>query len=190
MNVFENVKEGTTAKEIAYKYLGRPNRIVGNKLWYNSPFRSEKIPSFMVTDSFHDFGEGWHGDGVDLLSRLYRMKPVDAARMIAKDFGLPYENEYESEYIINLRRKEREEKQKAKEALEKWFNDTFVKVCETLEYLRLAIEHLAKYPVAKCLAQSDYDYVDYIADQFVVATTTEEKLELYKNREVIERWTI
>ena len=188
MNIFAEIKDRVSAKDIAYRYLGNPHKRIGDKLWYPSPFRQEKIPSFVVSDSFHDFGENWHGDGVDLVGRLYNMKPADAAKMIAKDFGIAYENEYESEYIIKLRKKEREERENAKRMLEEWFNDTYDGLCDIYDMYRLAEKVLEKKIVAKCLLQSDIDRLEYVMDKFISAKTTEDKLEIYKNREEIDKW--
>lgn len=52
-----------------------PAKIKGNRLWYRSPLRQEKTPSFKVeTDrnTWYDFGIGTGGDIVDLAKSVYR----------------------------------------------------------------------------------------------------------------------
>lgn len=52
-----------------------PAKIKGNRLWYRSPLRQEKTPSFKVeTDrnTWYDFGLGNGGDIIDLAKLVYR----------------------------------------------------------------------------------------------------------------------
>ena len=52
-----------------------PAKTKGNRLWYRSPLRQEKTPSFKVeTDrnTWYDFGIGTGGDIVDLAKLVYR----------------------------------------------------------------------------------------------------------------------
>jgi hypothetical protein len=55
----------------------------GDELWYCSPFRDEKTPSFKVTLSknlFYDFGEGRGGTALDLVMYLLNTDLRDALR--------------------------------------------------------------------------------------------------------------
>lgn len=53
------------------------------------PFHQEKTPSFHIyPDSFKCWGCGEHGDGIDFVSKLYELKPLEAARLIAEKFGI------------------------------------------------------------------------------------------------------
>ena len=190
MSMFELVKESVTCKEIAEKYLGKPKTIKSNRWWYYSPFREETAPSFIADEKgFHDFGECWHGGQIDLVARLFNITPFEAVKVIVKDFGLSV-NEYESAYIVELRKKEREERRKAVEQLELWFNRVYCKLCDKFQEFELCKEHLSKYPVAKCYVEIDLDHIDYIITEFIKAKTTNDKLKLYKHREEIEKWII
>lgn len=56
--------------EILSKLAIQPHRINKNKVWYLSPFRQERTPSFQVDlqkNRWYDFGEGTGGDVVDLV---------------------------------------------------------------------------------------------------------------------------
>ena len=79
-----------------------PAKIKGNRLWYRSPLRQEKTPSFKVeTDrnTWYDFGIGTGGDIVDLAKLVYRSDnigyisdiitrrcPVPSVRKVALSF--------------------------------------------------------------------------------------------------------
>lgn len=80
-----------------------PAKIKGNRLWYRSPLRQEKTPSFKVeTDrnTWYDFGIGTGGDIVDLAKLVYRSDnigyisdiitrrcPVPSVRKVALSFS-------------------------------------------------------------------------------------------------------
>lgn len=55
------------------------------------PFHQEKTPSFTVTPDkqmFYCFGCGVGGDGIAFIAKLRGLRPLEAARMIARHFGL------------------------------------------------------------------------------------------------------
>ena len=72
------------AKQIKIEeYLGRigiyPTKQNGNNLWYKSPFRDEKEPSFKVNlgiNQWHDFGSGDKGSIIDLAMKLHQTDSV------------------------------------------------------------------------------------------------------------------
>lgn len=75
------------AKQIKIEeYLGRigihPTKQNGNNLWYKSPFRDEKEPSFKVNlgiNQWHDFGSGDKGNIIDLAMKLHQTHSVSEA---------------------------------------------------------------------------------------------------------------
>lgn len=86
------------AKQIKIEeYLGRiaihPTKQNGNNLWYKSPFRDEKEPSFKVNlgiNQWHDFGSGDKGSIIDLAMKLHQTNSVsDALRAIEQAFTNP-----------------------------------------------------------------------------------------------------
>ncbi len=75
-------------KQAARYYIGQPEK-TGKTDYYKSPFRSEKTPSFAVSDKgLHDFGSGQHYDVIDFVGALYNMDPPEAAKKIAQDFHI------------------------------------------------------------------------------------------------------
>ncbi|OPY58115.1 MAG: DNA primase [Pelotomaculum sp. PtaU1.Bin035] len=99
------------------------------------PFHEDRHPSLVV------FGNGWkcfgcqeHGDGVDLVARLYNLRPIDAARTIARDFGLHVD--VSQPISTDARRKIEQARKKAarRRQLEKAFSRKVEEV-----YLQLAI---------------------------------------------------
>lgn len=59
----------------------QPAKTKGRNLWYNSPFRDEKTPSFKVDpdkNMFYDYGTGTGGRLVDLVCQLYQVEITGA----------------------------------------------------------------------------------------------------------------
>ncbi|MBF7084617.1 hypothetical protein IT084_16890 [Desulfallas sp. Bu1-1] len=53
------------------------------------PFHEDNFPSLVVyRDGWKCFGCGAHGDITDFVARILNVKPLQAAKMIARDFGL------------------------------------------------------------------------------------------------------
>lgn len=186
MSIFDDVKQ-VDNHSIATKYLGHPHKICGSRYWYLSPFRKETKPSFLAHNKFHDFGENWHGDSIDLVSRIYGLSQIDACKLIAEDFNIPI-NEYESDYIVALRVKEQREKQKAIELLELWFNEIFIKLCDKYQENRELSKYLRNFPCTVSVLANNSLMVEHIIDEFIKAKTTDDKLNLYKYKGVIEQW--
>ena len=55
-----------------------------------SPFRSEKHPSFFVYPDgyYHDFGNSFHGDAIDLVMRMENLTFPEAVSFIEREFGM------------------------------------------------------------------------------------------------------
>ena len=70
--------------DILDRYGYSPKRKSGDDLWYLSPFRDEKEPSFVVNTKknlWYDHGEGKGGNVIDLVSRL--SQETDVARVLS-----------------------------------------------------------------------------------------------------------
>jgi hypothetical protein len=77
--------------DVVMKYLGKPDRIVGDSNLYFSPFRvKEKTPSFSVNDEkgVTDFGTGIHYNQIEFVSELFNISDKEAKQKIVKDFKL------------------------------------------------------------------------------------------------------
>ncbi len=86
------------AKQIRIEdYLQRigiiPTKQSGNNLWYKSPFRNEKEPSFKVNQNINqwrDFGSGDKGNIIDLAMKLHQTESVsEALRAIEQTISNP-----------------------------------------------------------------------------------------------------
>lgn len=72
MNIEEvkNIKLADYLQSLGY----HPVKKQGNSLWYNSPFREEKEPSFKINldrNEWYDFGIGKGGNIIALAAELY-----------------------------------------------------------------------------------------------------------------------
>ena len=110
MNIYEQIKNNVTNKEVAIHYLGQPVKTSTNYLLYSSPFRKDKNPSFAVNDKgFIDFGDKEYcGDMIQFVKQLKGCQyPHEAAKIIIKDMGLNIEI---PENIKNVKEKRRKKK--------------------------------------------------------------------------------
>ena len=91
MNIYEQIKNSVTNKEVEIHYLGQPVRKSANYLLYSSHFRKDKNPSFAVNDKgFIDFGDKEHcGDMIQFIKQLKGCQyQHEAAKIIVEDLGL------------------------------------------------------------------------------------------------------
>ena len=87
-DIFETVREITIEDDVR-RYSPNPLIIKFGKPWILCPFHADKNPSLSLNGQrYKCFGCGVGGDGVDFITRLYNLSPVEAAMLIAKDFGL------------------------------------------------------------------------------------------------------
>ncbi len=185
MNNPKEIKELLKPTLVARYYLGNPDKTTRDKIWYKSPWRNERTASFMVDDNagFHDFGENWHGDIMDFVGRYYNADLIDSMKILTSDFNLP-EDEKISPDLKKYLKKQKDEERKIQQAIENWFKTTLSNLCDKLHYWQNKIPNLKGYELAK--AYSKEQYVDYLIDIFINAKD-DEKIELYKSREEIQR---
>ncbi|MDF9408267.1 MAG: DNA primase [Pelotomaculum sp. PtaB.Bin013] len=88
-DIFQLVKE-LPFIEVARRYLPGELRHQGSRWVTRCPFHEDRYPSLVVyRDGWKCFGCQEHGDSVDLVALLHNLRPLEAARMIAADFGIP-----------------------------------------------------------------------------------------------------
>ncbi len=90
-DIFQLVKEISTA-DLARRYIGINLNKRGSRWTGHCPFHEDrKSPSFVIypDGGYKCFGCQVHGDGVDLVGRALGIKPLEAARQIARDHGIP-----------------------------------------------------------------------------------------------------
>jgi len=89
-NIFETVNRIELA-EVVEQYTDTPLKWRGNRATGPCPLHQEKTGSFTVyqeSNSFYCFGCGAGGDPVAFVAKLFSLRPIDAARKIANDFGI------------------------------------------------------------------------------------------------------
>lgn len=188
MNNPKQIKEYLNPIIVAERYLGQPDRTVGNRLWYKSPFRKEKTASFMVDNkSFHDFGDNWDGDVISFVERYYNTNFINAMKILNTDFALPDTKQISKELELYLKQK-REDEVRLKKNLEKWFNKTYSKLCESLQLWEKAIK-VIKDEELLAIGYSESNYLEYLIELFFNAND-KEKIELWRNRKSIEDYLI
>lgn len=205
MNVFKEIKQYLNPQQVAEYYLHDHGKKSGNNVFYKSPFRNEKTASFCVNNEkgFHDYGSGWHGDIISFVQELYNITPIDVAKTLIQDFALPIEIRKKVDYKqVEAQKKKMVLSKKVRGALDKWFNNTFIKLCdenkinekciEILSARIKSIEDLEKEENEIALQYLYYQQteIDLWIDEFINGTADDEKLELFRHRKEIERiWT-
>lgn len=164
MNKIQEVKERADIVKVA-EYFGLKKKQC-------CPFHKEKTPSFSVSQSkqiFKCFGCDEGGDVIALVSKLLNINAYESAKQINNIFGLGVDfGKVTSAYEINKYK----QIQKAKERFKKWYNKTFILLCNYLHSLK-GIEKLQQ-----------QDIVEYYIDLLIFGT--EEDWLWFKKTE--ERW--
>ena len=88
LDVFEAVKQAVTTRQAAEHY----GIHVGRNGMACCPFHKDKTPSLKADRRFHCFGCQADGDVIDFAARLFDLSGVEAAKRLAADFGIPYDN--------------------------------------------------------------------------------------------------
>lgn len=139
MNIFAEVKEHLTAKQVA-EYYGLK---VGRNGMACCPFHDDHHPSMKIDKNYHCFACGVGGDAIDYAARMYGLSQYDAARKMIEDFGLPIaigskvEVNYREKNRICKEREERERIIHIQKRFEKWCR-------QNIERLRLSLDEIEK----------------------------------------------
>lgn len=186
MNNPEKIKQLLSPIIVAQRYLGQGKQR-GNKIWYKSPFRNERTPSFMVDNkSFHDFGDGWDGDVINFIERYYNTDFLTAMKVLTIDFSLP-EDEKISKELERYIKQKKEDELRIKHAINNWYNYTFTKICDELIYIQKVIPYLVQEGLK--IAFDRESKLEILWDIFIDAVNNDnKKIELWKKKEDIGRW--
>jgi len=88
MNIFEVVR-GIPLHDVIRRYSPNSPITKYGKTWLLCPFHNDRNPSLSLKGQrWKCFGCQEGGDSVDFVTRLYNLSLLEAARMIAADFGL------------------------------------------------------------------------------------------------------
>ena len=84
MNIFQEMKERVTARQVAERY--------GLKVSRNGmarcPFHNDKHPSMKIDQNYYCFACGEKGDAVNYVAVLFGLSQLEAAKKINDDFSL------------------------------------------------------------------------------------------------------
>lgn len=84
-DLFAAVKASVTAAQAAALYGYPPDR----RGMVCCPFHGDRHPSMKVDERFHCFACQADGDAVDFVARLFGLSPLEAAKKLAEECGLP-----------------------------------------------------------------------------------------------------
>lgn len=201
-NIFKEVKEYLNPKQVASYYISEKGKISGNNVFYKSPFRQEKTASFCVNNEkgFHDYGTGWHGDIINFIQELYHLTPIDAAKTLIQDFALPIKINEKSDYKqVKAQKHKNLLNKKVRDALDNWFNSTFIKLCDANKLNQICIESLSKQiksiddfekedlQIALQYLYYQQTEINLWIESFIDTKTEDEKIELFRHRREIEK---
>lgn len=140
----KEIKKVLTPLIVAQRYLGQPIKRVNETLWYKSPFRSERTPSFTVSNEkgIHDFGSSEHYDIFSFIQKLYNLTFTESINFLVKDFGIDINNTYLTRQQIEHLKEEQQKEKKYREDIKKWYNITFNILCENKSKIEKIKTHM------------------------------------------------
>lgn len=175
----KEIKTILTPLIVVQRYLGQPIKRINETLWYKSPFRNEKTPSFIVSNEkgIHDFGSSEHYDIFSFIQKLYNLTFIDSINFLINDFGLEINNtSLTREQIEHL--KEEQQRQKAyRENIKKWYNATFNILCANKNKIEKIKTHMNLLEQAYMLEVKNSLYIEI----FLEARTLEDMEKLFLN---------
>ena len=121
MNLFNQIKEQVTARQVAESY----GLTVGRNGMACCPFHDDKHPSLKVDNGFYCFGCGEKGDAIAYVAKLFGIYQYEAAIKIADDFHLSINHSY-NPYVnekLNKKIQDRNRVLDIKERFQKWCNN-------------------------------------------------------------------
>ena len=88
MNLFKSIKESVDTREAAEVY----GLEVNNSGMAICPFHDDNNPSMKVDERYHCFACQADGDVIDFVANYFELSKTDAAKKIAKDFGIEFQS--------------------------------------------------------------------------------------------------
>lgn len=145
MNKFLEVKKVLENRQVVQKYLGTPSKITFKGDWYLSPFREEKTASLYVSKKgIHDFGSSKHYDIIDFVSEYYKVKPLQALKILCNDFGIVIKEEHIDKESLKKIKQERAKQKELKEESIKFYNEEVQKLCDEIQINQKLIQIFKK----------------------------------------------
>ena len=88
MTVFDAIRENLTTRQI----IANEGFYISRNGMMKCPFHDDHHPSLNVKERFKCFACGEYGDGINFVAKLYGLSLLNAAKRIADNFGLSYDN--------------------------------------------------------------------------------------------------
>lgn len=180
MNKFAEIKTLLKGEEVIQHYLGTPDKRTYTSIWYKSPFRKEKTPSFCVSEKgIHDFGNSQHYDIISFIAKYFNTDNFNALKILCNDFGLSLLDQHEDKEKIKQLKIKREQERKRKELIDKWFNTKMQKLCDDIqenERLIKLFENSTYFETLSIL----YDRQVKLEIEFEIMQNTKDKQKLYE----------
>ena len=156
------------------------------------PFHPEHDPSLHVyNDGFKCFGCGEAGDGISFVSKLYDLKPIDAAKTIAERFNIPVKDAkdmttQEKRELVKAKKQWGQEKELS-EAFKQWEREAVTRVSLLAEKTRLVFQRKGVYVDKNLLTLIHMLPLFDHWLEILQGNSLEEKDMLYNNEE-FQRW--
>jgi DNA primase len=90
-SIFEKVKASASISDVVERFAGIK---LNSRNMACCPFHTEKTPSFSVKESegiWHCFGCSTGGDAIEFVARMKGVEALEAAKIIADEFNIPYD---------------------------------------------------------------------------------------------------
>lgn len=139
MNIFSEIKEYVTARDVAEFY--------GLKVRRNGlaccPFHDDKHPSMKIDKIYYCFACGAKGDAIHYVANQYGMSQYEAAKKIAEDFHIVLETDYKKDVknkkqLLEQRKVVKTEEQcigEIKKKFKTWCNKTSEQLKDCLQII-------------------------------------------------------
>lgn len=181
INIFQLVKQ-INIVEIINRYNIVELKQRGRRWMAQCPLHDDHSPSFVVfpnNGKWKCFGCGEHGDAVDLVAKVFNIKLIKAARMIARDFNIEAKKPLSpaARRKIIQQAKKREKERILREKLDK-AHETLSLLVRTINYSIAAGGYQAHCDLAGLLHK--VDYYEYLIE-CLLSNNTEIKIMALNN---------
>ena len=130
-DIFTKVKASVSLIDAVQRY-GVNLRRQGKSYVALCPFHAEKTPSFTVSPEkgfFYCFGCGTGGDVITFTAKLFRLRPIDAAKKLAADFGIPLPDSKKPSKKTVQQLREIQRRRELERAFKQWADETYLRAC-------------------------------------------------------------
>jgi len=162
-----------------------PNKVIykAGKPWMVCPFHAEDTASLSLKgNKWHCFGCQAGGDATDFVSKLFNLKPIDAARMVANDYSLSDE----TDKPLTQQQRQAIQQRQNRQQLEKFWRHKVDMIAGNLaEVRRVLWLNMNKLPNPKAKAFT-MELMDNALD-ILEQGTLEKQIELIRSGS-LERW--